>query len=350
MNILIIILFLLCLYGIKFRKFHSDYINKESSDAIKGIFTIIILYSHLRSYLPKATDDNSSYLFYLVINLLGQLMVVMFLFYSGYGILESYGHKKKYLSNFLTHRVLKTLLTFDYAVVLFVILALVLEKDYSLYTYVMSFTAWENIGNSNWFVFDIIILYLIAFIGLRFHSKFHININVLVSVLYIITFFLIAFLYYTKQSSYWYDTVLAFPTGMLFSIYKDKFESMTKKPLQYWLSMFISVVLFATFYFKGDLIGSLINSILFPILIVLFTVKIKINNAALRWLGINCFAIYILQRIPMIIFSELNWNNNWLLFSIAVIPSTLVLATVFTAATNHINNRIFSSGRYRVKK
>lgn len=62
MGILVIILFLLCLYRLKLSNFHEDYISKSSSDSIKGFFTIIILYSHLRSYLPPPLDPELTWI------------------------------------------------------------------------------------------------------------------------------------------------------------------------------------------------------------------------------------------------------------------------------------------------
>lgn len=51
MIILLAILAVICLYQMKLSSFHDDYISKSSADSIKGIFTIIILYSHMKGYL-----------------------------------------------------------------------------------------------------------------------------------------------------------------------------------------------------------------------------------------------------------------------------------------------------------
>lgn len=51
MVVLFIILFVLILYGAKFSHFYSDYMSVTSSNAIKGIFALIILYSHMRGYV-----------------------------------------------------------------------------------------------------------------------------------------------------------------------------------------------------------------------------------------------------------------------------------------------------------
>ena len=60
--------------------FTSDhYLSRETTVSVNGLFIIIVFFSHIQSYiaLPPAVHGVTSGL--------GQLMVAMFLFYSGYG-------------------------------------------------------------------------------------------------------------------------------------------------------------------------------------------------------------------------------------------------------------------------
>lgn len=271
--------------------------------------------------------------------MIGQLMVVMFLFYSGYGILESYKSKKQYKDKFLKKRFLKTLFNFDIAVLLFIILSFALNQQYYLKEYLLSLIAWDTVGNSNWFVFDILILYLITLLCLYVFSQK--QMPTIVGTVYGLTTVLLIVLYFTKTGSYWYDTVLAFPTGMLFSLYKQRFEYIFRKNINFFLSLIASLIVFAILMKYGQVLGTLINGMLFPLIVVMITTRVKIDNKVLRWLGLQCFAVYILQRLPMIVFTEMGFNDNWILFSIAVIPTTLFLASLFTAFTNKTNKKIF---------
>ena len=79
----------------------------------------------------------------------------------------------------------------------------------------------------------------------------------------------------------------------------------------------------------------------FALALVFATMKLKLDNRALRWLGVNAFAIYILQRLAMIVCTYFGLNHNSLLFSAIVIPSTLLIASIFTATTNRMNQRLF---------
>lgn len=53
MDIFVILFIIICLWGVRPIKNNADYIGRESTTAIKGIFAIIILFSHSRQYLPE---------------------------------------------------------------------------------------------------------------------------------------------------------------------------------------------------------------------------------------------------------------------------------------------------------
>lgn len=48
-----------------------------------------------------------------------------------------------------------------------------------------------------------------------------------------------------------------------------------------------------------------VQGIAFALLTVLLIMKVKTGNAVLQWLGVNLFPIYIYQRIPMIVITNL---------------------------------------------
>ena len=96
----------------------------------------------------------------------GQGVVTMFFFYSGFGILEAIRKKgKAYLRAFPKNRFLRTLVHFDIAVLLFLLLAIVQGRHYHLQHILFAFTGWTAIGNSNWFMFDIFVAYALTFLA-----------------------------------------------------------------------------------------------------------------------------------------------------------------------------------------
>ena len=100
MIIFIVILVCICIWNIKFSRFWEDYLSLDTTTSIKGIFAVIILYSHLSGFI-QLSDGWYDQSFKLLLNYMGQLMVVMYFFYSGYGIMESLKVKKGDVDRFL---------------------------------------------------------------------------------------------------------------------------------------------------------------------------------------------------------------------------------------------------------
>lgn len=77
----------MCVVGIKFsfKDGFADYCSPERTGAIKGIFVFIVVLSHARSYFPILEAPQGAF-YREFLNFFGQLMVVVFLMYSGYGV------------------------------------------------------------------------------------------------------------------------------------------------------------------------------------------------------------------------------------------------------------------------
>ncbi len=354
MDLWVVVLAIVCFYGLRFSwAGHADYIDRGQTDSIKGIFAIIILYSHMRWGIIPPPSGSYDRLFIFMLNFLGQLMVVMFLLYSGYGIMESLKrNKEKYIKTFFTHRLVKVWLMFAIAVSLFCILNFVLDRSYPVNNYILCWIGWESVGNSNWFVFDILLLYAITNLVLVFADRCGINLKWVALSIYLLTFVMLVFLVKAGKETHWYDTILAYPAGMLYSLYKNRIEVLTRG-WRWMLCALVTALVFAGFKYGFvnhflsfsphlQLVAFAMTSSVFALLVVLLTMKIKVDNKVLRWLGINAFSIYILQRLAMIVGTHLGLNQKGLIYAAFVIPVTLLLASIFTAVTGRINRKLFA--------
>lgn len=337
MIVLFVILFLITICGLKFSSFNKGYISSLHTNSVKGIFAVIILFSHLRGYLTIGGSllDRG---YEIILCWLGQLMVALFLFYSGYGIMESIKSKLDYGKTFFRKRILKTLFHFDVAVLAYYILQTLLGNNYSTIDYITCWIGWSSIGNSNWFIFNIIALYLVTYpvlIKKISYKRMGVAILCLTLCLWLILFFS------KPQQSWWIDTLLSYPLGVFYSIYKDKIESFMKNRKNFYLVALTLILLFAIwkYYFNIDCYG--ICACLFSLLFVMITMKVKVNNRVLQWLGIHAFAIYIMQRWPMIILSHYGLNSDKWLFVVIAIPCVLVIAMIYNKALNIIDKRFF---------
>ena len=326
MVIFALILVMLCLYRVKFKKYHSDYISKSQTQSIKGLFAAIILLSHAKQYiLPQLPFDN---LVIQIINYIGQLMVAPFFFYSGYGILTAYRGKAGYSDTFCRKRILKTLVHFDIALLFFLPLPFITQTPLPWYDYVFCWIGWTSLGNTNWFVFVLLCLYVLTVIIFKVVNrwlggeKIHIA-TVAISITSIVLW---GFLDRFGKQAWWYNTLLCYPFGMWFAVYKDRFDKVIYAQLsRVTLSAFV-LFTFICFYLMPGNIPYSICACFFCLLIVLLSTWVKIENSILLWLGRHSFSIYIIQRLPMELLKKANVTDNGLIYLLICIISTLVLA------------------------
>ena len=344
MTIILIFLAALCLWRVRLSGFHEDYCAKGPTTAIKGVFAFLIFFSHLNGYIQIPDNaTNLPYCYFLVF--LGQSMVAMFFFYSGYGICESLKHRSDYAGTFFFRRFLKTLLFFELAVLPMFITALFFPVNYftgepfPIKNYFLCWTGWVSIGNNNWFMFAILALYLLAFLCMQVQKGW------MWAKMLIPTAMLWLLLYKTHpQQTFWYDTLATFPLGMLFSQIKPSMDRWMKNKGIWWTSIISITIAYLGFHhlFGVDKWG--IVNCFFCMLIILLSMKIQIGNPILNWLGANAFAIYMLQRLPMNIMSLAGLNQNLLLFIPGSLILTLLLAEGFTRMTGVIEHKLFNRG------
>lgn len=356
MDIFIIALVLLTLVGMKPVSHNPDYLSRNTTTCIKGFFAVIIVFAHAAQYIDGGVTywggDSYNLLYKGTIELFGQLIVVMFLTYSGYGIMESFKNKgSSYLEGFFRKRTLKTLLHFDLAVAMFLILTLALEIEYDTKNYLLCWIGWESIGNSNWFIFDIIILYLITQVCLLVFCKLNLSRGkflLLISGLSVM--FLISMMILKKGELWWYDTILSFPAGMVWSAYKTEIEKFTQKQINYIFLLAILTIAFLGSMYLGRHIKAVFlfpGSALFGLWVIVLTMRMRVGNRVLYWLGINSFSIYILQRLPMIAASEYGLNDRPVLFVAIVLALSFLIGSIFTKVTDKIDARLFAPSPFR---
>ena len=305
---ILISVFLLGLYRLKLNVggFHDDYMAKDKTDAIKGFFILLVFLPHTLRYISKCGyqfDGVGDSLFYSFFMGVAQLPVVVFLFYSGYGVCESF--KKKglpYVKKMPRHRMLSTLLNYDVAVIVFVALSLLLGISLTLKQGLVALTTWDTVGIDNWYIFVIILCYFMSYLALRFGSMKVEHRAILLFGLCLLCVFTLAQL----KSDRWYNTLLCYPLGFLYSAYKAPLEAFLKK--HYWLMLAALVVAFlGTFgiFMRYDIpnlcqLPYNVFCMMFMLIVVMLSMKASVGNPFLSWTGTHLFPIFIYMRLPMI--------------------------------------------------
>ena len=336
---ILIFLICLCFWGTRIVPigFVQDYLSKDQCNVVKGFFILLVFLSHINSYILKCGYNILSFgdtYYFKIVGEIGQLMVVMFLFFSGYGVMESF--KKKgddYVLSMPKKRILTTLLNFDIAVLFFIVLNVVLRRPMTTSQIFLSFIAWDSVGNSNWYIFCILLCYSFSFLVLSLHgwSKMYLNNYGLIFIIFVFSILAMIVLSYHK-ASWWYNTMLCFPFGMFFSEFKVKaFNLIRSSYSKFLISIFL---LFFSFHFIPFSLSGLsfnIKSMLFSLIIISFMMKLELKNKYLRWFGERLFPLYIYQRLPMIAIFSISQGKDF----ISSYPLVYILAcfsvTVFIA-------------------
>ncbi len=320
------------LFGVKFQtKGTAEYLSIENTQAVKGIFILMVFFSHFNGYITlSGTLDNLYYQ-----SLLGQAMVAMFLFYSGYGVMESIKRKgAPYVAQIPKKRILGTLFNFDCAVVLFVILALILGQKLTVKQVLLSLIGWDSVGNSNWYIFVILVLYALTYLVFTvLPRKSH---YISVAVMGILSCVLI---YLTAHNGikpyFWYDTMLCYALGMGYSLIKQYVERFVNRNIVIWLlSLGVSTAAYLLLRGHNPKLDVLAN-LAFSVAFVVFSMRVTLQNKVLKWCGEHLFEIYILQRIPMIVFKHIGLIDfNVYIGFVASLAVTVGLTLVFGRFTD----------------
>lgn len=284
----------------------AGYLSKEAALPIKGLSLIFVFFRHFQQYV-KLSDSILDRCFLYIDGISGQLIVVMFFFYSGYGIYESIKIKQSsYIRGFLKKRFLPVWFNFAICICFFLIFNLIAGRQKDLTTILLSFTGWTSIGNSNWFMFVTFVLYILiaaCFIGFRRGGALPL---ILFSVATAGTALV---LYWAKaESPWWYNTIFCFPAGMWYSFFKDRIDGILS---QYYWGVFIALVLLNAVLFYGLRFHSDVFcafSVAFSLLVVTITFKVRVRNPFLAELGKHVFSFYILQRLAFLMLSGLSSN------------------------------------------
>ena len=347
MNVFLIALIAVTLISARpcLRSFNiPGYIDRAATTRINGIFILIVFYAHARTYIPLNMRWDGW--MYTVATSLGQLMVALFLFYSGYGVMESIKHKPGYVRSMPAKRIGVTLANFAIAVTLFLGVDLALGIEIDPARALLAFFGWSSVGNSNWYIFAILVLYALSCLSfwvLRRHPR------LALAAMFALTILFTVFMLFAKGSraAYSYNTVLCYPVGMLYSMYKPQFERFYTKNSTYLLALIVSCCAFVALrnYFSAGYMVYELYAAVYCLIAVQVTLKLEVRSRILHWCGKNLFWIYVLQRLPMLVMREFGFNEAhpyW--FVIISFGVTVALTAVMARVSAPLDARIAALG------
>ena len=225
MLIFYILLILLVILSLRYRQgYNNGYLSFDTTNAVKGIFILLVFIAHIVPYILKSGADVMGGGFGFIHNRIGQWIVAMFLFYSGYGIMQSIMKKgNSYIADIPMKRVFNTLLNFDIAVLVFIVVAFLMGTPLTIPQCLLSLTGWDTVGNSNWYIFVILVCYALTYVSFYKQNNWYKSAFICFGLIVFTQLLLSVF-----KQEYWYNTMWCYSAGMLFSLFKDRIEIFAK--------------------------------------------------------------------------------------------------------------------------
>ena len=345
MNLYLLFIVVLALWKIKIhgKDFHEDFLSRTTTLSVNGIFILIVFYSHFANdyYTVELAKDG---IMHSVKTILGQLMVTSFLFYSGYGVFRQLEARAGYARKILTNRMPRVWLHYAFAVVLYVAVQLLRGNTYSPSRYVQAFLSWQGIGNSDWYIFTILALYLItwfAFTLLDNNPKAAVTVTFVCTGAYML-------LMAKHKADYWYNTALCYPFGMLVGLQEEKIRKFLLNNGKYFLSLagMVALLLVLKQYQKVSFWYYNLYALAFVSVVVLVTMKVQLRSPALEFFGRHLFWIYMLHRIPLMLLKDSGYGvaHPYRMAAIAL-AVTVATAVVLDYVFGKLDKQIWKAGK-----
>ncbi|MBQ6440319.1 MAG: hypothetical protein IJJ06_09395 [Mogibacterium sp.] len=341
----IMILLMIALTGADFAKpgeFNTDYLKKKNTTAINGLFVILVLFSHYAQYADFSGPYDIPYL--VLRKHLKQMVVATFMFYSGYGMMEAIRTKGDVYINKIPDKFWKLLLRFDIAVLLYLLLNAALGIRYPIERVLLAFTTWTAVGNSNWYITAVLILYIILYVSFKpcISGGNYRNKRIWgIALTFAITAVAIYIQIKIGRPDYCYNTMMILPLGCLYSELRGDIEKIImRSDAAYLIVLTIVTGVYIVSFFHREsfgIAGYTFWGMAFIAMVLLVTMKLSVYNGFLEWTGIHVFGIYILQRIPMSILDQMGYIENHKYMSlVAAIVASFAMAAVFQKYTDKL--------------
>ena len=255
--------------------------------------------------------------------------VTIFFFLSAYGLTESQTKNQYNFIEYLKRRLLKVFIPLIITNILYYFPSLAWEEiSFSIQTFSLYILNIKILDGVTWFCNVILVFYIFFYLSFCFKKQV-LKVSVLVLFTLGYSYFMVQYL---PNAPYYIYSIVGFPLGMLFSLYKTHYT--IRKVL------ILSCIIVLIFSIFSQLISSYSNlwiGNIYSFLLIIFTsiiiTKIRIQNRILSFCGNYSFEIYLLHNKFMVLNGILHLSLWYpITFFILVLPSSLLL--------KRINNKI----------
>ena len=290
----------------------------------------------------------------------GFFAVAIFFFLSGYGLQKQYINKEDYSKGFLLNRLPKVIIPYIFANIIYLIFYKCLGfKTPLIHNFFIGFFNGDPIVDHSWYIISILLFYIFFYCAMIFCKKTKRKKRSVIILSVIYYFCYITICRKLNYGEWWYISFVAIIVGMIWATYEGKILSITNRfylfilifnvclfLLLYWLLFNYS---FSNFFLVNDRYLKLttISSVIFPICILLFTLKFHFGNYCLDKIGQISLEIYMYHGLFITLFQTKYFmihNSN--LFIIA----SILFSYLFSIFMNKVDNYALSKYKEKIIK
>lgn len=311
------------------KSFNDNAFPKNHTDILRGIFIIIVVLAHTTARMP-----GTRYL--LPLTLGGNLTNIIFLFLSGYCLMESLLNKTNYLKGFFSKKLVRVYVPF---VIMNISLALfdgiVFKEYYAVKEFVVRTLLIKAVSNNSslWYIIATLLLFTMFYISFKYLSK---NSAMILMFMYAILYIIAC--EYLKLGVWWYNTAFCFPIGVFFSYNKQRLITIIKEKYSMVLLVALlgSVITFTSFVhnFRFNLIWNLTFTIFFILLIIIAMLKIELKSKIFTFIGGISYELYLVHMALLLVyFRIINLRESYSFYLFLVI--SIILSLGMKKITSH---------------
>lgn len=315
MIVFTVILGILFFLSIIFNKPES--LTIEKTKLIKIICAVFIVVGHLAYLVDIPCIQVCKYW--------GAPLVSIFFFLSGFGLYKSSFSKQQYLHTIIFKRIPAVLIPCLVNTLLFFLVINLVTNDFK-YDIISSIKSGKLIQHHLWFVYVITFQYLTFYVCNKLLTR-----KCRLFALFIVSLSLIFILKGYGFDRCWYVSILAFPTGVMYSKYEYRLISVIySNKIIYSLFIFILMATVGIIYkLKNELIYTLAY-VFIPVIIIAITSNTRTNfikSPFIKSISKISYCIYLCQVLVMKLFrSDLVFVENDYIYCIIVIICILPIA------------------------
>jgi len=350
MSFLLSSVIVVLLFSIRFegwKDFNKDYLSVDSTRSLRGFLAIMAVLQHISE---RVTDSG----FFSILFHVGYMIVALFFFLSGYGLMTQYVKKgRKYFDGFFKNRILYLMIIYLTVTIIFAFFNMAMGEDVSINSILISFINGHPTARHSWYILVQLLFYFVFWIAYIINP--HVEI-MFVSTLLGVTFVTVL-LFVLGYSPIWCMSNFAFVLGVFWAIKKDNIFYFVSN--HYVLSILVSLSLFILSSMLPNIVGRIyltyqVDNILYTlfrvisscaITVVCLLIMLKISFVSKIWnfLGKISLEIYLLHALAYsFLRSSYIYVENNVVWTIGTLVISIFIAYIGNICSSKFHNFLHS--------